>query len=154
MSQIIDHDIISKKLESLFEKSRTAIMKQENLTKEQLQFVEKQVKNTEVTLVDDNLIHINDEGQTLSIIKSPEAREYKIYLHENDEDIPVELSRMNLIDDPSVQVYIGRNNREGAFVSKNIDKGLSDLREVELKNTKDAANKTKPKTRSPHRPRR
>lgn len=147
-----DHDEMFERMSSIFKDARLQTMKDKGVEKEDLRFVSYQIEGTEVTLVDSSLVHIDIEGgKTVSLLEDIDAREYKIYLHENEEDEPTLVSKMNISDDPSTKVYVGRTNLEAITVLNSIDNGIKSIEKLE---SKVEAKPQKPKHRGSHRPRR
>ena len=141
------HDEMFERISNIFEKARLQTMKDKNIEEEDLLFTSHKIKETEVTLVDSSLIHIDIEGgKTLSLLEDINAREYKVYLN-NKEEEPILVSKMNISDDPATKVYVGRTNPEAITILRAIDDGIKAMEQLEVK-------PQKPKHRSSHRPRR
>lgn len=146
------HDEMFERMSNIFKEARMQTMKDKNIEEDSLLFVSHKIEGTEVTLVDYSLVHIDIEGgKTVSLLEDIDSREYKIYLHENEEDEPVLVSKMNIADDPSITVYVGRTNLEAITVVNAIDNGIKSIEELE---SKVKAKPQKPKHRTSHRPRR
>lgn len=147
-----DHDEMFERMSSIFKEARLQTMKDKGVEEENLRFVSHKIKGTEVTLVDSSLVHIDIEGgKTVSLLEDVDSREYKIYLHENNEDEPILVSKMNIADDPAVTVYVGRTNFEANTVLNAIDNGIKSIEELE---SEVKSKPQKPKHRNSHRPRR
>lgn len=140
MSNKIDHDIISGKIEKLFESSKEYLIKSK--IKGDLDFQENQIGKTGISLAENKLIHLDvNSSSSISIMKDCDARVYKI-LQPNDECDMELLSQFNLSDSPSVVVSLGRTSKEFSSIMKEIDDASTKLNKELKKITKSKVKKS------------
>lgn len=144
MSNKIDHDVISDRVEKLFEQARElSTFDLEN--KEPLKNRSIKFNYGKIELVDDEMIIINSDFYDISILRDPESRTTKIYDIKIDE--VRKLSEFNTSDDPGISVYLGNSANDCFTILKTIDNANEDLR-ISLKNLKSKMEENKPVKKS------
>lgn len=133
MSNRVDHDHFTAKVERTFELAQKYLKEAKGLSSSEITRDEFPIGETGASLCENYMIHLdlNDEN-TLTLIKDVDSREYKVIKHGADGDIEL-ISKCNLSDDPSVQVYVGKTASEMYQTLKSIDETNKKL-SSELKN--------------------
>jgi hypothetical protein len=121
MSNKIDHDILSEKINKAFNLATDYLTAKKILEDQQL-LQEYKIGNADISLNEKNLIHIGVNGEdTLSIYKNIDTRETKIMQHKEGDELPYNVAVFNTCDDPLVSVFVGKNESEKNKILEKID---------------------------------
>lgn len=128
MSNVIDHDEISEKVEKLFESAIKNLKESQGKTDEEIKYTEFKLGESDASICEGNLIHLTTSTkESITLHKDLESREYKIIKisDENEGEFlegDVELlSKFNISDDPATKVYVGSSASEMYHTLKSID---------------------------------
>lgn len=112
MSNTVEHDEFSSKMEAAFVAATKYFKEIKGLTEEELKVQEVEIGKDGISLCENSLLHTNiNDPSSYTLIKDVDSRQFKIMKHDEKYG-PDLIAIANMSDDPSIEVYVGKNSLE------------------------------------------